>query len=60
MSILTSIDLELDRAGFDDAQIGCPAFEQFARDAGIPEEHLELFRGRGGGQLLLAHKHNDR
>ena len=42
------------KAGFDDAKVERPDFEQSARDVGIPEEMLELFRGSGGGQLLLA------
>ena len=42
------------KAGFDDARVERPDFEPFARDVGIPEEMLELFRGSGGGQLLLA------
>jgi hypothetical protein len=26
------------------------------REGGVPEEHLELFKGRGGGQLLVPRK----
>jgi SAM-dependent methyltransferase len=44
------------KAGFQDAHFERPNFEAFARDVGVPEEHLELFRGRGGGQLLIARK----
>jgi SAM-dependent methyltransferase len=53
-------DLELEQmartAGFRKARMEHPDFEPLAREAGVPEEFLELFRGRGGGQLLLAHK----
>jgi SAM-dependent methyltransferase len=42
------------KAGFDDAEVDRPDCEQFAREAGIPEEFLELFKGRAGGQLLVA------
>jgi SAM-dependent methyltransferase len=42
------------KAGFDDVKVERPDFEQFAREVGIPEESLELFSRRGGGQLLLA------
>lgn len=49
--------MELARqAGFGDARIERPDFERLAREAGVPEEHLALFRGRSGGQLLLASK----
>jgi SAM-dependent methyltransferase len=48
------------KAGFDDAHVERPDFEQFAHDVGIPEEHLEPFRGRGGGQLLLASRQENR
>jgi SAM-dependent methyltransferase len=44
------------KAGFDDAEVQRPDFEQFAREVGIPEEHLGLFKGRTGGQLLVARK----
>jgi SAM-dependent methyltransferase len=44
------------KAGFGEAHFERPDFEPLAREAGIPEEALELFRGRGGGQLLLARK----
>jgi SAM-dependent methyltransferase len=43
-------------AGFREANMVRPDFEKSAREAGIPEEHLGLFKGRGGGQLLLARK----
>ena len=41
------------KAGFNDAKFERPDFEQFAREVGIPEEMLELFKGRTG-QLLIA------
>jgi len=44
------------KAGFSEARLEWPDFEPLARDAGIPEEHLGLFKGRGGGQLLVARK----
>ena len=43
-------------AGFAEAHLEWPDYEPLAREAGIPEEALELFKGRGGGQLLLARK----
>ena len=48
------------KAGFEDAKVERPDFEQFARDVGIPEEMLELFRGSGGVQLLLARAQKER
>jgi len=45
-------------AGFDDAHLERPDFERYAREVGVPEEHMQLFRGRGGGQLLVARKAN--
>ena len=44
------------KAGFDNAVVERPDFEQYAREVGIPEEHLALFKGRAGGQLLVARK----
>jgi SAM-dependent methyltransferase len=41
------------KAGFDEAIVERPDFEPFAREVGIPEEFLGLFKGRMG-QLLLA------
>jgi hypothetical protein len=41
-------------AGFGEAHLEWPDFEPLARDAGVPEEALELFKRRGGGQLLVA------
>lgn len=43
-------------AGFEKAQIEKPDFEPFAREVGIGEEFISLFKGRGGGQLLVARK----
>jgi hypothetical protein len=42
------------KAGFAEAVVGRPDFEQSAREVGIPEEALGLFKGRSGGQLLIA------
>jgi SAM-dependent methyltransferase len=44
------------KAGFDEAHLEWPDFEPLGREAGIPEEHLGLFKGRGGGQFLFARK----
>ncbi len=43
------------KAGFVEARVERPDFEPFAREVGVPEEHLSLFAGRAG-QLLLARK----
>lgn len=42
-------------AGFDDVQVVMRDLEQFAREAGVPEEHLPLFAGPGT-RFLLARK----
>jgi ubiquinone/menaquinone biosynthesis C-methylase UbiE len=42
------------KAGFAEAHLERPDYEPLAREVGIPEEQLELFRGPDGGQLLLA------
>jgi SAM-dependent methyltransferase len=42
------------KAGFAEAHLERPDYEPLAREAGIAEEHLGLFRGHGGGQLLVA------
>lgn len=42
------------KAGFVEAVVERPDFEQSAREVGIPEEFLGLFKGRAGGQLLIA------
>jgi len=44
------------KAGFGEAHLEWPDFEPLAREAGIPEESLELFKGRGGGHLLVARR----
>ncbi|SPE29476.1 Type 11 methyltransferase [Acidobacteriia bacterium SbA2] len=44
------------KAGFAEAKVERPDFEQAAREVGIPQEALELFKGKSGGQLLVAHK----
>ncbi len=44
------------KAGLGEAHFERPDFEPLARDAGIPEEALGLFKGGGGGQLLIARK----
>jgi len=44
------------KAGFAEARVERPDFEQAAIEAGIPEEALELFKGKSGGQLLVARK----
>jgi len=44
------------KAGFVEAVMEHPDFEQFAREAGIPEDSLGLFKGTGGGQLLVARR----
>jgi SAM-dependent methyltransferase len=41
------------KAGFAEAVVERPDFEQFAREVGIPEESFGLFKGRAG-QLLIA------
>ncbi len=43
------------KAGFADARVEHPDFEPLARQSGIPEEALPLFRGRAG-QLLISWK----
>lgn len=42
-------------AGFTEARVERRDLEQYARDAGVPEEHLPLFRG-AGAPFLFAHK----
>jgi SAM-dependent methyltransferase len=47
------------KAGFSEARVERPDFEQYAREAGVPEEAMGLFACRGGpgyGQLLLARR----
>jgi SAM-dependent methyltransferase len=43
-------------AGFGEAHLEWPDYEPFAREAGVPEEALDLFKGHGGAQLLVARK----
>lgn len=38
-----------------DVRVERPDLGQFAREAGVPKEHLQSFSDRGG-QLLLARK----
>jgi SAM-dependent methyltransferase len=42
-------------AGFEEVRVERPNLEQFAREAGVPEEALQLFSERAG-QLLIARK----
>jgi SAM-dependent methyltransferase len=42
------------KAGFAEALVERPDFEPFAREVGIPDEYLGLFKGNAGGQLLVA------
>ncbi len=44
------------KAGFSDVHLERPDYEPLAREVGVPEEHLGLFKGSGGGQLLVARK----
>jgi SAM-dependent methyltransferase len=44
------------KAGFAEVHMERPDYEPLARKAGVPKEHLDLFRGSGGGQLLIAVK----
>jgi len=44
------------KAGFDEAVMERPDFEQFAREVGIPDDSIGLFKGKTGGQLLVARK----
>jgi len=44
------------QAGFTKAHFEYPDFEPLAREAGVPEEAIALFKGPGGGQLLVALK----
>ncbi len=56
-------DAELERlarqAGFVEARVEHPDLEQYAREAGVPEEAMPLFSGHQGklyGQLLIARR----
>jgi SAM-dependent methyltransferase len=44
------------KAGFAEAHLEHPDFEPLAREAGIPEEHMGLFKISAGGQLMIARK----
>jgi SAM-dependent methyltransferase len=44
------------KAGFGEARLERPDFEPLAREVGIPEEALGLFKPGGGGQLLIARR----
>ena len=44
------------KAGFASVHLERPDYEPLAREAGIPEEHLGLFKRHSGGQLLVAYK----
>jgi SAM-dependent methyltransferase len=44
------------RAGFDDVTVVRRDLEPFAREGGVPEEHLALFKGDPGARFLLARK----
>jgi SAM-dependent methyltransferase len=43
------------QAGFEEARVVRRDLEVFAREAGVPDEHLPLFRG--GEQFLVARRH---
>jgi SAM-dependent methyltransferase len=43
-------------AGFEEVQVLRPDLEPFAREAGVPEEHIPLFAGPGA-RFLLAKRH---
>lgn len=47
------------QAGFAEAGFERPDYEPYAREAGIPEEHLELFSDPTVAQLLLARKNGE-
>lgn len=44
------------RAGFTEAQLEHPDYEPYAREVGIPDKFLDLFRDSDSAQLLLARK----
>ena len=44
------------RAGFAERRLVSPDFENYSRKAGIPEEAMEFFKGKGGGVLLCCVK----
>ena len=44
-------------AGFSEVRVESPSLEPFAREAEVPDEVLEFFKGSGeGGQFLIARK----
>jgi SAM-dependent methyltransferase len=43
-------------AGFEQVTVIRRDLEEYARDVGVPEEHLALFSGGGGARFLLARK----
>jgi SAM-dependent methyltransferase len=43
-------------AGFEDVTVVRRSLERYAKEAGVPEEHLALFRGDPGARFLLARK----
>ncbi len=46
------------RAGFEEVTVARRDLEPFAREVGVPDEHLALFKGRGdqGARFLLARR----
>ncbi len=44
------------RAGFATARVEHPSLFEYAKKAGAPKSDLNLFKGTGGSQLLVAHK----
>ncbi len=43
-------------AGFSEIRVERPNMEPYAREAGLPEDALAMFRGTGGAQLLIARR----
>jgi hypothetical protein len=52
------VPLELGVAvdAFTEVHVSRPDLEPFAREAGLTEEQIALFRGAGGPQLVTARK----
>ncbi len=44
------------RAGFATVKVEHPSLLEYAKKAGVPQSDLNLFKGTGGSQLLIAHK----
>jgi ubiquinone/menaquinone biosynthesis C-methylase UbiE len=42
--------------GFSTSQVKHPSFYEYAKRAGVPESDLDLFKGTGDSQLLVAQK----